>query len=254
VEVTMLVPTLRGPSPFILSTTQWAHTSILQKHCFLLRVTRHFIASVVVFVVLISCPTATVAAPVTINMSGTVSSVDPLLAFFFSVGDSMRSSFTYESSVGPVVCQAFFCSFNAITAFSYTVGDISGDGSSGRVDLQTFGIPQRDEIDFLVPVTTSLPGFLSDREFVVSLTDSTGTRLNNFMLPTSVNVADYDSNRWFVGFSRVSDGQFAFVNGSVAEPNMLWPTLVIIGFILWEERRQRRQTHRLTNEAVLIWG
>jgi len=247
----MLVPTLRGPSPFFLSTTQWAHTSVLRKHCLLLRVTRHVISTVVGFLVLISGATAILAAPVTFNISGTVSSVDPLLTSFFSVGDSMRSSFTYESAVGPVVCQAFFCSFTAITAFSYTVGDFSGGGSNGRVDLQTFGVPQRDEIDFLVPVTTSLPGFLSDREFVVSLTDSTGTRLNNLTLPTRVNVSDYDSSRWFVGFSRVSDGQFAFVNGSVPEPNMLWPTIVVmVGVFLWEERRQRRQTHRLT---LICW-
>jgi hypothetical protein len=179
-------------------------------------------------------------------MNGTVSSVDPLLTSFFSVGDSMRSSFTYESSVGPFVCQPDFCAFNAITAFSYKVGDFIGGGSGGRVDLQTFGIPKRDEIDFLVPVTSSLPGFRSDREFVVSLTDSTGTRLNNLTLPTTVNVADYDSNRWFVGFSRISDGQFAFVNGSVPIPDMLWPTLTLmVGIFLFVEHEAhvRRSLH-----------
>jgi hypothetical protein len=248
VEVTMLVPTLSGPSPFFLPTTEWAHTSVLQKHCTLLRITRHFVASVLGLMVLVGGSTSSLATPFTLNFNGTVSSVDPLLATFFSVGDSMKSSFTYESSVGPHVCQAVFCAFDAITAFSYTVGDFGAVGSSGRIELQTFGILQRDEIDFLGvgTVTPTLPGWRSDREFVVSLTDSTGTRLNNLTLPNSVNVADYDSNRWFVGFSRISDGQFAFVNGTVPIPNMLWPTLILmVGMFLFVEHGAP-PTHRKT--------
>jgi hypothetical protein len=140
-----------------------------------------------------------------------------------------------------VVCQAGSCAFDAITAYSFIVGGISGVGSSGQVHLVN-ALPF-DQINFLgeLPgtVTPSLPGWRSDRPFVMSLTDSTGTALiDEFTLPTSVNLAHFDSSqggvefgstRWFLGFSRISDGQFAFVNGTVPVPDMLWPT--IAGFI-----------------------
>jgi hypothetical protein len=188
-----------------------------------------------------------------LNINGTVSSVDPLLASFFSVGDSMTSSFTYESSVGtPLSCQPGFCAFDAVTGYTFTVGGTSGVGSRGRVDLDTLG--PSHTISFLAElpgaITPGLPGWTSDREFVVSLTDSTGTRLiDQFTLPTTVNLADFDSNRWFLGFSRTSDGQFAFVNGTVPVPDMFWPTLlVMVVIVLWKERRRR--TNARTRNAL----
>jgi hypothetical protein len=236
VEVTMLVPTLSGPSPFFLPTTEWAHTSVLRKHCSLLRATRHFLASAVGLVLLIGGATSALAIPVTVNINGLVSSVDPLLASFFSVGDPMTSSFTYESSVGPFHCEPFICGFDAVTAFSFTVGNTSGVGSSGQVQVVGEDVPY-DAISFLGggTVTPNLPGFIFDREFAISLTDSTGAALSSkSTLPTSVNLADFDSTRWFAGFSRSSDGQFAFVNGSVPIPDMLWPTLILmVGIFLF---------------------
>jgi hypothetical protein len=207
--------------------------------------------------VLVASATSTLAISVTFNVKGTVSSVDPLLASFFSVGDSMTSSFTYESSADPpLVCQPAQCAFNAITGFSFKAGGITGVGSSGQVHLMNLhpGFTPFDEIAFLGKgtVTPSLSGWRFDREFVLSLIDSTGNALiDEFTLPTSVNVAHFDpstngidfgSTRWFLGFSRSSDGQFAFVNGSVPEPDLLWLTLVgLVGIALYAERRRRRE-------------
>jgi hypothetical protein len=111
---------------------------------------------------------------------------------------------------------------------------------------QATGVSPDDNIHFVGvgTVTPILPGFTFDRAFVVDLTDSSGTALSTQLtLPTSVNVADFDSNRWFVGVSRISDGQFAFVNGSLPVPDTLWPTLAgLVAIAVYAERIRRRAT------------
>jgi hypothetical protein len=207
---------------------------------------RYFVANVVGLLVLGAAISA-LAVPVSLNVDGMVTSVDPLLASFFSVGDSMTSSFTYESSASPYACHPAQCGFLATTAYSSTVGGFSGVGSSGQVLLINsypfFAPSDVIAVEGTGTVTPSLPGWNSDRAFTVELTDSTGKAIKNeFTLPTKLKVSDFDSNRWYLGFSRVSDGQFAFVSGTVPIPHMFWPTLIVmVGIVLWEERRRRRK-------------
>jgi hypothetical protein len=137
------------------------------------------------------------ATPITLDISGDLQTVDSQLEPFFSVGDAMTASLTYDSSVGPSgggPLNAFF--LDAITSLTFTVGDFAGEQNepsdsfyTNEIDMIDTGT--RDSIVFWSSFTPTLPGFQSFR-FRITLIDVTGVVFDDLTLPSSIDPADFN--------------------------------------------------------------
>lgn len=158
------------------------------------------------------------AAPVTYAFSGVLDSVDPALDSFFTPGDTISGTFTYESTTvalpgGDTVSAVY----NALTAISFTIGSVTGS-STGAPEVQVgnlgtdgtstettdrFALVARDS-DGLI--NTGNPSLLLNT-FFLRLDQNAGTLFGaaNGGLPTGFSLSDFDSAVFGLDLTPIGD-------------------------------------------------
>jgi hypothetical protein len=168
-----------------------------------------FAACAAVFVCAMVSSVSAVASLVTVNMTGEANSVDSALDPYFSVGDPMTASLTYDSSAPPLgggLIGRYF--LDAITSLSFKVGGSSGVLAStpNEIDLVNQAPSSLDSIHFYAgfTLTPSLSEFRPFR-FSFGLLDTSGTVFDSLYLPESIDLADFSPRPWSLEFWTPSD-------------------------------------------------
>jgi hypothetical protein len=121
------------------------------------------------------------AFPITFDFTADVTFVDPGLASFFSVGETLTGSYTFESTT-PGVPSGPTADYPALTAFSVSGLNFSGSWTGGSIFVQD---ASTDEY-----FVSALTGFIGTNAGLgvlptagISMFDSTGTMLSSMLLP-----------------------------------------------------------------------
>ncbi|HUN49952.1 MAG TPA: PEP-CTERM sorting domain-containing protein [Candidatus Sulfotelmatobacter sp.] len=148
--------------------------------------------------------------PITYDFSGTITSVDQGFSEI-SVGQSFSGSFTYNSSA-PNSGDSFSGVYDALTSLTVTIGGFTAT-SSGPAELQV-GIPGNgaettDRFSVVSDTSrgltsNSVDGFTMD-SFIIRLDQDAGTLFATDALPTSLNLADFDTAGVFFDFTDGTD-------------------------------------------------
>lgn len=193
------------------------------------------------------------AASITINFSGTVSSVGAGVASDFSVGDPLTGSLTYESTTAPVGGGTSTTAvFNALTAMSFTIGGYAASGAGGpdvQMGNQDGAAELTDRFAALSRASDGLTGAdvngLPLFAFGIRLDDTSGAVFSDaLVLPTSLDLADFDISNFFLffdGFNQPVSGSLTSLSVvGVPEPAMLALFGAgVLGAGLLSRRRQR---------------
>jgi hypothetical protein len=186
----------------------------------------------------------------TFEFTGTVDGVDPALAGSFVVGDSLSGSYTFDSAVvARAGSNSTFAVFDALTNVDFTLG-MFGGSSSAASEIQVDNDPPAPDVDRYGLVSrasdgltgTAPAGFVLDL-FGFRFDDTTNTVFSDaLVLPTSLSLGDFTSNRFFV-FYRDVTGAPQIVTGTfdtlglraVPEPSSLalmgLGSLVLVGSV-----------------------
>jgi hypothetical protein len=151
------------------------------------------------------------------QFTGTVDSVDAALAGTFSVGQTLTGSYTIESTTlprgGSTSASAVF---DALASLQIDLGAYSA-ASSAAPEIQMdnaaadrYAVVARAVDGLAGPDVGGLPLNF----FGIRLDDSTGAALSDaLILPTSLNLAAFDSRRFFIFFGPIASP--AIVGGSI---------------------------------------
>jgi hypothetical protein len=212
------------------------------------------LATIVVAIIWVAWSAPSRADLITFAFTGTADLVDPALAGSFSAGQSLTGTYTFDSTtVARAGSDSTFAVFDALTHLNFTLGTYSAT-STGAPEIQVDNNPpppDDDRYSILARASDGLTGpavsGLALDSFGFRLDDSTNSVFNNaLVLPTSLNLADFDNRQFFLFFT---DGTSSVdVSGTITslravpEPSSL--TLAGVGGLsglgLWW--RRRRQT------------
>ncbi len=121
------------------------------------------------------------AIPITFDFTATVTFVAPGLASFFSLGETLTGSYTFESTTAGVPFGPT-ADYPALTAFSVSGLNFSGAWTGGSIFVQD---ASTDE--YIVSALTGFSGTNAGLAVLptagISLFDSTGTMLSSTLLP-----------------------------------------------------------------------
>ena len=154
------------------------------------------------------------AAPiVSVDVQGTVTTVDDPLTGTFAIGDAFSASFSYDEATPNVGLPPFGAYFGAMTSLAFTIGSYAGTmNAPGSIGVQDF---TTDVFSASAPQPIGPAGSpLQTEFFVLELEDSTGTAFGSDALPLAVSLGDFDSGTWSLGFEFVQ-GQVIFVSGTL---------------------------------------
>ncbi|MFO1091588.1 MAG: VPLPA-CTERM sorting domain-containing protein [Hyphomicrobiales bacterium] len=144
----------------------------------------------------------------TINFSGTVTSGTGSI----SNGDTLTGSLTYdETAVARAGSDSQFAYFDAITAFSFSIGGFGSSLSNptGASEIQIDnnpGVPNHDRFAAISTVAggfapAQLDGVFDLNAFGFRVDDSTDTVFSDaLLLPTALSLANFDSGSFFIFF------------------------------------------------------
>ncbi len=169
---------------------------------------------------LIGLASSAQAAMLTANYTGTVTFVPTELSSEFSVGDTITGTYTFESTTPARAGSTMeFAVFDALTSASYTVGSYTAT-SAATQEIQVDDVLNADRYGVVSRASDGLTGadvnglslfFASFR-----LDDSTGTVFNNaLILPTSIDLNDFDSTGFFLSFGPTQAGGFPTLSGTI---------------------------------------
>lgn len=176
-----------------------------------------------------------------VDYSGTVVSVDASLAGTFSPGQAITGSYVFESTTPATSgSTATIAVFNALKSFQVTVGTYSAS-SAAAAEIQVDdnpGLPFHDRYGVISRASQGLTGGAVGGNPLLAagfrLDDSTDTRFSTAMaLPTSVSLAGFDSNAFFLFFNTFAD--LKLVTGTLtsvsttAIPEPATVTLCVLG-------------------------
>ena len=121
--------------------------------------------------------------PVTFDFTATVSSVNPALAAFFSVGETLTGSYTFESTTPGVPPGPPVADYDGVTSFSIKGAAFAGSWSDGFI-----GVEDEATDEYLVETGSGFSGTdtrvgLFPPTGALALRDSTGMLLTNTLLP-----------------------------------------------------------------------
>lgn len=163
------------------------------------------------------------AGLVTVEIGGTVTSVDEALSSQFAVGDSLSAVYTFESTTAARSgSTSNFAVFDALTQLGFSIGAYTGL-TYGAPEIQVDNDVPRTGADRYGVVARSSDGLVGDpvndiplTAFGFRLDDSTGTVFSDaLILPTSLNLADFDSNAFFLFFDDGGPSDLSLVTGSI---------------------------------------
>ena len=123
------------------------------------------------------------AGPVTFDFIATVDSIDSTLASFFTMGETLTGSYTFESTTPGVPFAVSELRYPALTAFSVKGSNFTGTWTGTNIFVQD-SVPDL----YLVQGTAGFSGtntgvgITSPAAFIM-LTDSTGALFNSTLLP-----------------------------------------------------------------------
>ena len=200
----------------------------------------------------LAAPAAGLAAPITFTGQGTVGSVDMALSAFFSVGDTLTYSYTFESTtVARIGSDSNFAVFDALTGMSLSIGGFSASSSSA-LEIQVDNDPGMGNHDRYATVSRGTDGLtgMGAGAFIV---DFFGTRLDDssdtvfsdaLILPTAIDLNDFDSRIFFLFFTDPAGGLHV-VDGTltalapIPEPGTLGIAAVGLAALGLMRRRQK---------------
>lgn len=150
------------------------------------------------------------AASITYDFAGTLSSPIPAdLASSYSVGQSFSGSYTFDSTTAALGGSTSSTAvYDALTAFSFTLGGTNGSSSSSA-EIQVGNIPPvGGEISDRYAVvsrtsdglvTTGLPTGFTAVFVSIRLDQNAGTLFSTALtLPTDITLADFDTSSFFL--------------------------------------------------------
>jgi hypothetical protein len=157
-------------------------------------------------VILIGLPANASASPITFTFNGTVTTVNPLLAGTFNIGDSLTGSLTYDSALldsnaNPNVGQYAPLSSLGFTVGSYTAAFVNG---SGFVTV-TNGAPIPDQLGLRGDVTGATVNGFKPFNLQLSLVDSTGLVFSGDTLHLAFSTSQFTSSQFFFSFTNRAD-------------------------------------------------
>ena len=178
-------------------------------------------------------PPAVRAGFVTVTITGKLDTVDPALAGTFSVGQMLTSTYKFNSATPPRAgSNSTFAVFDALQSLTFTIGGYTAS-STGAPEIQVDNNPGMGNHDRYAVVARASDGLMGPpvagkplSSFSFRLDDSTDTVFTNaLILPTSLSLSSFDSNRFFVFFVdgpdlRIASGTLTTLDSSsVPEPS-----------------------------------
>jgi hypothetical protein len=168
----------------------------------------------IVFVLLASLlttwSTTAAAALFTVQFTGTVNAVDPELAGTFSVGQAFNGSYIFESTTPNTSIIPNIGSYDAITSYSATIGGYSATRSDplGFPLITVDNAVPQDDYQVVVSMIGAGPNVGSTHLFQsqIFLVDPSGTAFSDALLPTSLDLSDFDSATFSLTFRRLIIG------------------------------------------------
>lgn len=161
-----------------------------------------------------------VAAPVTFQFKGTVTSVSAALSPPFNIGDTLSGSYTFESTTAPRGgSNATTAVFDALTSLTLTIGGYTAS-SNAAAEIQT---GNRDDIaeftDRYFVLSRASEGLSGPNvgsallvAFGFRIDDSTGNVFASALdLPTTLDLSDFDATDFGLDFEL--DGEPVRVGG-----------------------------------------
>lgn len=201
-----------------------------------------------------SFASSTNAAIVTLNFSGTVTSVDASLAPTFSVGQTLNGSYSFDTTtVARAGSNSTSAVFDALTAFNFSIGAYAAS-SVGAPEIQVEDDPPGTFVDRYALVSRASDGLSGAAVngnalifFGFRMDDSTNTAITNaLVLPTNPSLSSFDSNSFFILFGDpgspvVVDGTLtSLTNAAIPEPATIaiW-SLGVLSCTFGAARRRR---------------
>ena len=125
------------------------------------------------------------ATPITFDFSATVTFVTSGLAGFFSVGETLTGSFTFESTTVGVPLSSSVVDYpGAITAFSVTGSAFTGAWTTGSIHIQDAATDEYG-VSALGGFSGTNTGLGVQPTASILLIDATGTMLSGTLLPVT---------------------------------------------------------------------
>lgn len=169
---------------------------------------------------------------INIQFAGTIDSVDAGLGSAFSVGQGLSVSYTFDSTTAARAgSNSTFAVFDALTALSFTSGAYSASSTASQ-EIQIDNDPPFPDVDrygITSRASDGLTGASVDGNaldaFLFRLDDATNTVFTDaLILPTSVSLSSFTSNRFFIFFKSTQSENPLVVSGTFAavpEPSSL---------------------------------
>lgn len=205
------------------------------------------------------------AATIPVSFSGSVAGIDAPLAAYFSTGDSLSGSYSFDSLASATGgSNSQFAVFNSLETLSFTVGSYSAS-TTGAPEIQVDNDPPGPNVDRYAVVARAGDGLTGPSlgpwhvtSFIFRLDDSTNTVFSNALdQPVSLSLSDFTSSLFFVFFEN-DRGDLATISGelrsfdmpagaTVPEPS----SLALAAFGLLGAWSAARRTRRSTQPATL---
>lgn len=188
------------------------------------------------------------AVPVTVTFQGSVATIDPDWAAFFSTIDTLSGSFVYESST-PAFDTMFstdrFLPFTIVPVGSATVGAYTATFTGGLVFLE-LTTSSFDQFQTLVSGTG--PDVVPSPEFTFLVRDDQNSWIPTAALPqTFLPLANYAVARWFLEFGGAGGvggpltSLSATIGGQVVVPEPALDGMAALGLLAAAARRRARR-------------
>ncbi|MGE3822444.1 MAG: PEP-CTERM sorting domain-containing protein [Isosphaeraceae bacterium] len=156
-----------------------------------------------------------------VNLTGSVDLVDPSLTGTFALGQTMNGSYVFDSATAPRAgSNATFAVYDALKTLTFSVGGYAAS-SNGAPEIQVDNnppLPNHDRYGVVSRASEGLTGASVGGNaltaFGFRLDDSTDTVFSTaLVLPTSLNLANFDNARFFVFFGDI--GNPKLVSGTI---------------------------------------
>jgi hypothetical protein len=122
------------------------------------------------------------AIPITFDFTATVTSINPALAGFFTLNETLTGSYTFESTT-PGLILGSTADYPAITAFSVTGSGFSGSWTGGDIFVQDAPLDDEYSAEGRTGFSGTNAGLGVLPTAGLFLFDNTGTMLSNILLP-----------------------------------------------------------------------